>query len=48
MTRRNLTAWVLSAVAEALWRAGDLAGATCTACYRLAGRLTGWSYEVRR
>ena len=39
---------VLRFLAGLVWAAGDLAGLVCRVCYRAAGRLNGWAYEIER
>lgn len=37
---------LLNLLAELAWATGRQCHAATNACYRLAGRLYGWSYEV--
>lgn len=36
----------LRLLARLMWALGSVAGWVCTRCYRLSGRLNGYSFEV--
>lgn len=44
--RGKLLSRVLNAMAEGAWALGHACNAATNFCYRMAGRLYGWSYEA--